>query len=92
MDLVLAGLQFEICLAFLDDVIIFGSTFEENCERLQKVFDRIAESKIKLRADKELFRGRIENNVRLMSKSVVYWRTRLTTSCSLQVALYVQRP
>ena len=52
MDLILVGLQFEICLAFLDDVIIYGSTFEETCTRLKKVFDRIAESKIKLRADK----------------------------------------
>lgn len=52
MDLVLSGLQFEICLAFLDDVIVFGQTFDETCDRLQRVFDRIAYAKIKLRSEK----------------------------------------
>ncbi len=28
MELVLLGLRWEICLAYLDDVIIFGRTFE----------------------------------------------------------------
>jgi hypothetical protein len=36
MDVTLAGLQFETCLAFLDDQICFRSTFEQACERLQQ--------------------------------------------------------
>ena len=32
MELVLAGLQWSICLIYLDDVIIFGRNFDENIE------------------------------------------------------------
>jgi hypothetical protein len=40
MENVLKRLQFEICLTYLDDVVIFSSTFEEHLERLRCVFDR----------------------------------------------------
>jgi len=36
----LAGLTWEVCLAYLDDLIIFSNTFEQHLERLQMVFDR----------------------------------------------------
>lgn len=41
MDLVLMGLHFQECLVYLDDIIIFSSTFEEHVKRLQSVFDRL---------------------------------------------------
>ena len=31
MERCLAGLNLKICLVYLDDVIVFGSTFEETC-------------------------------------------------------------
>jgi len=37
MELVLAGLSWEVCLAYLDDVVIFGRTWEEHPERLRIV-------------------------------------------------------
>ena len=30
MDLVLAGLMWQICLAFLDDVIVMSASFEQH--------------------------------------------------------------
>ena len=44
MENVLKGLQFEICLIYLDDVVIFSSTFDEHVERLRIVFQRFREN------------------------------------------------
>ena len=52
MDLVLSGLTWDICLAFLDDVIIMSRTFQEHIERLQIVFDRIRNAGLKLNPSK----------------------------------------
>jgi len=37
MELVLAGLSWEVCLVYLDDMVIFGHTWEEHLERLRIV-------------------------------------------------------
>ena len=52
MDIVLSGLNFEICLVYLDDVIIFGSTPEEHLDRLERVFQRLREANLKLKPSK----------------------------------------
>ena len=36
------------CLIYLDDVIIFSSSFEENIERLEAVFSRLQEHSLNL--------------------------------------------
>jgi hypothetical protein len=60
MDLVLAGLRFEICLSFLDDIIIFSATFESACDRLQAVFDRMRQANLKLKPKKcKLFQASV---------------------------------
>ena len=41
MERVLAGLQWEECLVYLDDIIIFSKTFEEHMERLEHVLQRL---------------------------------------------------
>jgi len=38
-NMALAGLTWEICLGYLDDLIIFSSTFEQHVERLQSLID-----------------------------------------------------
>ena len=38
MDLVLAGLHWETCLLYLDDIIVFAATWEEHLARLRQVF------------------------------------------------------
>ena len=41
MEKVLSGLQYDICLLYLDDIIIKSETFEEHLVNLRKVFDRL---------------------------------------------------
>jgi len=60
MDLVLAGLRFESCLVFLDDVICFAATFESECDRMQAVLNRIKEANLKLKPTKcKLFQSSV---------------------------------
>ena len=58
MENVLKGLQFEICLIYLDDVVIFSSSFNEHLQRLRLVFDQFRESGLKLKLTKCHFAGR----------------------------------
>ena len=41
MELIMSGLTYDICLIYLDDILIFSKTFEEHCDRLARVFDRL---------------------------------------------------
>ena len=52
MELALQGLQWQICLIYLDDVVIFSKTFEEHMERLTRGFDRISTGGLKLKPEK----------------------------------------
>ena len=38
MEFVLAGLQWQTCLVYLDDVIVYGRDFDEHLKRLREVF------------------------------------------------------
>ena len=48
MGLVMAGFRWEICLAYLDDVVVFGRTWKEHLERLRLVLTRLQEAHLKL--------------------------------------------
>jgi len=48
----LTGLTWEVCLAYLDDLIIFLSTFDQHLERLQMVLDRLVVVDLKLKPSK----------------------------------------
>ena len=52
MEIVLAGLQYNICLVFLDDIIVYGSSFEEEISRLKQVFTRLIQAGLKLKPKK----------------------------------------
>ena len=41
MDLILTGLTWEVCLVYLDDVIVIADTFERHLERLELVMNRL---------------------------------------------------
>ena len=41
MDLVLAGLTWEVCLVYLDDVIVMADIFERHLEKLKLVMERL---------------------------------------------------
>ena len=61
MEQVLSGLPWEILLIYLDDVIVYAKTWEEELERLRRVFTRLSEAKLKLNPKKcHLFKSRVK--------------------------------
>ena len=52
MDTVLAGLKWQNCLVYLDDVIVFSNNFNKHLEDLNQVLTRLAEAGLKLKAKK----------------------------------------
>ncbi|KRZ65622.1 Retrovirus-related Pol polyprotein from transposon 17.6, partial [Trichinella papuae] len=52
MDVALRGLTWSSCLAYLDDIIVFGRTAQEHTDRLERVLQRIAETGLKLKPQK----------------------------------------
>ena len=52
MQCVLAGISGEVSLAYLDDIIVFSSTFEQHLCRLDKVLQRLREANLKLKPAK----------------------------------------
>ena len=55
VDFVLASLHWETCLFYLDDIIVFSSTWEEHLARLCQVFERLRPTNLKLGAEKCTF-------------------------------------
>ena len=52
MELVLRGLQWQICLVYLDDIIVVGKTVNDMIANLTHVFDRLLAAWLKLKARK----------------------------------------
>ena len=52
MEKVMRGLQWDIMLIYLDDVIVFGRTVTEEIERLRVVFSRLRQAGLKLKPSK----------------------------------------
>ena len=52
MEAALHGLQWITCLIYLDDVVVFASSFEEHLERVDVVLDRIEMAGLKLKPEK----------------------------------------
>jgi len=60
VDLALAGLTREVCLVYLDDLIVFSRTFGEHLDRLRLVLNRLKEGNLKLKPSKcSLFQERV---------------------------------
>lgn len=61
MDLILSGLNFVICLVYLDDVIVFSTTPQQHLDRLREVFNRLRGANLKLKVQKcRLMKKRVE--------------------------------
>ena len=41
MQAVLAGMEWDFCFVYLDDILVCSRTFEEHLDHLQEVFDRL---------------------------------------------------
>ncbi|CAF3221850.1 unnamed protein product [Rotaria sp. Silwood2] len=52
MDIVLAGLKWQCCLVYIDDVVIFSPTFEQHMTDLEKVFQALQSANLTLKASK----------------------------------------
>ncbi|CAF4749152.1 unnamed protein product [Rotaria magnacalcarata] len=52
MDIVLAGLKWQYCLVYIDDVVIFSPTFEQHIKDLEKVFQALQSANLTLKASK----------------------------------------
>jgi len=52
MDTVLAGLDFEICLAYLDDIIVFSRDAKSHLALLTQLFQKLREANLKLKPSK----------------------------------------
>ena len=55
MTRVLQGLNWEICLVYIDDVIVFSSSFEDHLNRLALVFDRLRSAGLTIKPTKSFF-------------------------------------
>ncbi|UYV75954.1 K02A2.6-like [Cordylochernes scorpioides] len=55
MDNVLMGLKWNICLCYLDDIVVYSDTFEEHLERLSKVLSCLQQAGLTINPDKCLF-------------------------------------
>ena len=52
MQLVLSGLQWQICMVYLDDVIVYSKSFNAHLDNLRSVFDRFRKEGLKLKPKK----------------------------------------
>lgn len=59
MENILADLNLKVCCVFIDDVIIFGKTFEEHLHNIQLVFNKIKEATLKIHPNVSSLRGKL---------------------------------
>ena len=52
MQCVLSGLTYEQCLFYLDDIVVFGGSFQQHLERLKTVFLHPKKAGMKLKPNK----------------------------------------
>ena len=52
MELIQSGLSYEIALVYLDDIITFGRTFQEQLESLDVILCRLNKADLKLNRTK----------------------------------------
>lgn len=52
MDAVLAGVKWQYCLVYIDDILIFSDTFEHHLEAIEAVFQKLIEHNFKVKPGK----------------------------------------
>ena len=52
MQCVLSGLTYEQCIIYLDDIVVFGGSFQQHLERLKTVFLHLKKAGMKLKPSK----------------------------------------
>lgn len=60
MDKAFGDLNFQTLLVYIDDILVFGSTFEETLQRLETVLSRLYELNLKIKPEKcQLFKKKV---------------------------------
>lgn len=60
LQMIVNGLQWQTCLIYLDDIIVFGSNFQEHLKRVKEVLERIRKAGLKLKPNKcQLFQKEV---------------------------------
>ena len=60
MDKAFGDQKFQFLLVYLDDILVFGSTFEETLFRLETVLSRLSNLNLKIKPEKcQLFRKKV---------------------------------
>lgn len=60
LQMIVNGLQWQTCLIYLDDIIVFGSNFQEHLNRVKEVLERIRKAGLKLKPNKcQLFQKEV---------------------------------
>jgi hypothetical protein len=54
MDVVLSGLAFDVCLAYIDDIIVYSRSLDEHIERLKAVLRRVRDAGLKIKPSKSV--------------------------------------
>lgn len=52
IDIVLTGLSYDVCMAYIDDIIVYSRTLEEHFARLRTVLARLVSAKLKIKVSK----------------------------------------
>jgi len=52
LELVMSGLTYDVCVVYLDEILVFSKTFDEHLDRLATVFDRLDHYLLKLKPSK----------------------------------------
>jgi transposase InsO family protein len=61
MDIIMSGLNFEICLVYLDDIVLFSSSIDQHMERLRLLLARLRAANLKLKPSKcQILRRQVE--------------------------------
>jgi len=106
MTMVLAGLHWDICLVYIDDIIVVCKTFEEHVRNVAQVFQRLRLAGLTLKPTKcRLFQERVTflghvissrgiepRNRRISRKSVPFsvWRHTIRTLWQISVKRYAR--
>ena len=72
MEMVLRGINWERCLVYLDDIIVFGRSFDQALTNLVQVFKRLRQSGLRLKPSKcSLFQNSVKFLGHVVSKDGV---------------------